>query len=90
MSEVILLYYINTWENTIKYFIHSFTGLIFYKNKFSKQYSEFLVAIKFRIKEHQLLHTLHIRTIVFLKTSIKVVAKIKRSASPSLKFISKY
>lgn len=48
--------------------MHSFTGLIFYKNKFSKQYSEFLVAIKFRIKEHQLLHTLHIRTIAFLKT----------------------
>lgn len=70
MSEVILLYYINTWENTIKYdkIFYTFTGLIFYKNKFSKKSSEFLVAIKFRIEEHQLLHILHLRTIPFPKT----------------------
>lgn len=35
-------------------FIHltEFTEIIFYRNKFSKKKAEFLVAIKFRIKEH--------------------------------------
>lgn len=58
-----------------------FTGLIFYKKQFSKKYSEFLVAIKFRIKEHQLPHTLNIEQFHFLKLVVKVIAKIKRSGS---------